>query len=282
MYKIGEFSQLGQVSVRTLRHYDQLGLLKPAHIDRFTDYRYYTIEQLPRLNRILALKDLGFSLEHIAGLLGDNLPADQLRGMLKLRQADLARELEAGQLRLARVEARLRQIEREGRVSPYEVLLKDVGPLAVAAARQRVPTLDDMPRVRCALYEELYAWLDRNRVEAGRPELAIYHNPEFVDTNIDMEAAVVVGEAALDSDAGPSGARVALRELPAVPTMASVVHHGDMFDVPDALIALYVWLGPNGYSAAGPYRELHLFGRENDWHDYHSVVIEMQLPVERR
>ena len=282
MYKIGEFSQLGQVSVRTLRHYDDLGLLKPAHIDRFTDYRYYAIEQLPRLNRILALKDLGFSLEQIARLLDDDLPADQIRGMLKMKQSELEREVEEGQARLARVEARLRQIEREGRLPPYEILLKEVDPLVVASARRTVPTIDDMARIRCAAYADLYRWLERNRVEAAQPELALYHNPEYTDLNIDMEAAVAVSENARDEHAQASAGQIGLRELPAVRMMASVLHHGSFYEVPDALVALYAWTGANGYTAAGPYREIHLFGRETELADVNSVVIEMQLPVERR
>lgn len=61
MFKIGEFSKLSQVSVKALRYYDELGLLKPASVDRFTAYRYYSADQRPRLNRILALKDLGIA-----------------------------------------------------------------------------------------------------------------------------------------------------------------------------------------------------------------------------
>ncbi len=69
MFKIGEFSRLTQVSVRMLRHYDQLNLLKPAQVDTFTDYRYYSAGQLPRLNRILALQDLGFTLAQVKDML---------------------------------------------------------------------------------------------------------------------------------------------------------------------------------------------------------------------
>ena len=69
MLKIGYFARISQVTVKTLHHYDRIGLLKPAHVDPFTSYRYYTIDQLGQLNRILALKDLGLSLEQIAQLL---------------------------------------------------------------------------------------------------------------------------------------------------------------------------------------------------------------------
>jgi DNA-binding transcriptional MerR regulator len=134
--KIGEFSQLGRVSVRMLRHYDATGLLKPAEVDHLSGYRFYAVEQLPRLNRILALKDLGLSLEQVGRLLAvEEPPASELRGMLAMRRADLEEELREGQERLARVEARLRQIEREDEPSPYEVILKEVAPLTVASAR---------------------------------------------------------------------------------------------------------------------------------------------------
>jgi len=117
MIKIGDFSRISRVPVKTLRYYDEVGLLKPVEVDRFTGYRYYSLDQLSRLNRILALKDLGFSLEQIAQLLDENLPAAQIRGMLRMKQAELQDRVREEQERLARVEARLRQIEQEGSFS---------------------------------------------------------------------------------------------------------------------------------------------------------------------
>src|SRR5512135_1263810 len=101
MLKIGEFSRLSRVSVRMLRHYDQLGLLKPSQVDPLTNYRYYSAGQLPRLNRILALQELGFSLEQIGELLNENVPAEQLRGMLRLKRAEVEQGIQAEQARLA-------------------------------------------------------------------------------------------------------------------------------------------------------------------------------------
>ncbi len=288
MLKIGEFSQLGRVSVRMLRHYDATGLLKPAEVDHLSGYRFYAVEQLPRLNRILALKDLGLSLAQVGRLLEvEGLPASELRGMLAMRRADLEAELREGQERLARVEARLRQIEREGEPSPYEVVLKEVASLRVVAVRTIVPTILDMPDYRCALYEGLYGWLEARGAEQGSagPEMAIYHAPEFVEREIDMEAAVVIGSA-LPKDVAPhapSWVRTTVRELPAAGEAASVVHRGPLWEVPDVLSALFAWIGENGYSATGPYREIHHFWRENDLAampgGLDSVVIEMQLPV---
>lgn len=112
MLKIGEFAQEGQVTIKTLRHYAKLGLLKPIWTDRFTGYRYYSREQLSRLNRIMALKDLGFTLEQIGQVLQEEMTLDELRGMLRLKQAELAQHIREEQARLARIEERLRRIEQ--------------------------------------------------------------------------------------------------------------------------------------------------------------------------
>src|SRR5713101_8551783 len=106
MFKIGEFSKLAQVPVPTLRYYDQVGLLPPVEVDRFTGYRFYSFSQLPRLNRILTLKGLGFSLDQIAAVLAEGLTAEQMRGMLRLRHAQISQELAEMQKQLVEVEVR--------------------------------------------------------------------------------------------------------------------------------------------------------------------------------
>ncbi|MFN2189447.1 MAG: MerR family transcriptional regulator, partial [Candidatus Promineifilaceae bacterium] len=115
MLKIGEFSRLSEVTVKTLHHYDELGLLRPAHIDRFTGYRYYTVEQLPKIHRIMALKELGLSLEQISSLFQGDVSTEQIQGMLRLRQAEIQQQLREEQKRLALVEFRLRMVEAEDR-----------------------------------------------------------------------------------------------------------------------------------------------------------------------
>ncbi len=284
MLKIGDFSQLGQVSVRTLHHYDDRGLLKPAEIDDWTGYRFYSVDQLPQLNRILALKDLGFSLDQISRLVSDDVPAEQLRGMLTLKQAEIERQLTMGQTRLLRVEARLKQIEQEGKPSPYEVVLKKVEAQRIASARTVVPTLEDMPTYRCDIYDRLYESLEDRRIEPGVPEYALYHDVEYMDRDIDMEAAVAV-DAAVADDGKPPDDGLMFGELPAVREMASVVHQGSAWEIPHAVTSLFAWVGANGFGAAGPYREIHHYGRENELFradpvNVGSIVVEIQLPVE--
>ena len=116
MFSIGEFARHGRVSVRMLRHYDAIGLLRPASVDAASGYRFYQAGQLAELNRIIALKDLGFSLQQVQAILAEQVSAAELRGMLKLRRAEIFDRIEAETARLARVEARLLTIEDEARV----------------------------------------------------------------------------------------------------------------------------------------------------------------------
>src|SRR5689334_20706419 len=156
MFKIGDFSRLSRlVSVRALRYYEEVGLLKPVRVDRYTGYRYYSVSQLPRLNRILALKDLGFSLEQVEAVL-TSLSLDQLRGMLILKRAEVEQQVAQEQDRLARIAARLKQIEEENTMPNYEVVLKTVSPLLVAARRVTIPTNDQVPAYLGPAFTEVY------------------------------------------------------------------------------------------------------------------------------
>src|SRR4051794_18353644 len=111
MFSIGDFANLGRVSVRMLRHYDTIGLLRPAAVDPASGYRFYNADQLRRLNRVIALKDLGFTLQQVTAILDDKVDVAELRGMLRLRRAQLEAQIVADAARLTGVEARLRMIE---------------------------------------------------------------------------------------------------------------------------------------------------------------------------
>ena len=123
MFRIGDFSRIARVSGRLLRYYDELGLLQPARIDAVTGYRYYSAAQLPRLNRILVLKELGLSLEEIARVIDNNVSAAELRGMLLMRRTELERSLAAEAERLRFIETRIAQIDAEGELSADDVVM---------------------------------------------------------------------------------------------------------------------------------------------------------------
>jgi effector-binding domain-containing protein len=271
MFKIGDFSKLGRVTVRALRHYEEVGLLKPIQVDRFTGYRYYTIDQLPRLNRILVLKDLGFSLEQIAPMLDEDLPPAELRGMLRLKQAEIRQQVDAEQARLARVEARLRQIEQEGKMPTYEVIVKKVEPQRVASVREMIPTPQDIGR----LFEKLFTYLGQRGVQPLGAPGAIWHDMEHPEKEWDAEVIVPIGQAL------PDGNGVKAIQLPGVATMASTVHQGSYEGFPQAYAALMSWIESNGYRMAGPMRETYLRGPGPDQPDPATYVTEIQVPVEK-
>jgi len=151
MIRIGDFSKLSRVPVKTLRYYDQVGLIKPIQVDPITGYRLYEYSQLSDLNRILALKDLGFSLEEIGRLLDDGLSLDEMQGMLKLRETEARHKVQDEEERLDRIRTRLKQIEQENKMPKYDVVIKSVDEIRVASVRDTVL----MPSKQGNLWREL-------------------------------------------------------------------------------------------------------------------------------
>jgi DNA-binding transcriptional MerR regulator len=269
--KIGDFSRLSQVSVKTLRYYDDMGLLRPLEVDRFTGYRYYSASQLPRLNRVLALKDLGLSLEQIGQVLEEGLSAAHLQGMLRLKRAEMQRQVDDDQARLARIEARLRQIEMEDNMPDYEVVLKNVEPQLVASVRGIVPQYSAVG----SLYGRLFGALGPAGVlSTGEMPLtaAIYHDEGYKESDVDVEAVAMLKQAV------PAMPGVQVYELPWA-TMASLVHHGAYNRLSAAYEALGKWIEANGYRIAGPGRELYLYCGQPVRQDDETYVTEIQFPV---
>jgi len=193
VFKIGDFAQLGRVSTKMLRHYDEIGLLKPAYIHPSNDYRYYAADQLPRLNRIIVLKELGFTLQQIGALLDDGLPLELLQGMLLRKQAEVEQQLATEQQRLAQIAARLAQIAQEGRQPRYEVLVCAVEQLRVAAATTSVAS-EEVQRMACLVfagtdqevgvaYAALAHWVEAGGYEIARPYREVYLQGGLVDTS---------------------------------------------------------------------------------------------------
>ena len=278
MFRIGEFSQIARVTIDTLRHYDALGLLKPANVDPFTGYRYYSARQLMSLNRILALKEVGFSLDEIARILQDKPTNDQLRGMLKAQLVRAEQEVQAAQLRQERILARLHYLNLEDDMPAHEVTLKPVEKLTVAAIREVVPTLEQMPQRCSEMFDMLERWIRANNLPLG-PSMSMYYNEGFTKENIDTECAFIIPD--------PNAARsvqaeapIVVRQIDEVPLMASTIAVEDFYKKAGGLLpaynALAQWIEENGYQIAGHPRELFYGSAESG-----DLTAEVQFPVEK-
>jgi len=177
---------------------------------------------------------------------------------------------EEEQARLARVEWRLRQIEQEGTMSTQEVVLKKVPALTVASVRDIIPTYGDISK----LFGEVFAHLGRHKVSPAGPPVAIYHDEEFRERDVDVEVAAPVAGAV------PAGDRVKPRELPAVEEMACLVHQGSYESIGEAYNRLMAWIKANGYRITGACREVYVRGPESG-DDPSTYVTEVQIPVEK-
>jgi DNA-binding transcriptional MerR regulator len=279
MFSIGDFAGLGRVSVRMLRHYDTIGLLRPAHVDPHSGYRYYTAAQLRLLNRVIALKDLGFSLQQVQAMIEDKVDVGELRGMLRLRRAELAAQVERDTVRLALVDARLRMIESEGHMDTGDVVLKSLPTLHVATLSATAASYDDPASIGDSLtplYPRLMELMDRAGVPVTGSPIA-YYLPAPTgpgDETITVHAAFPIPEAEL-TDPGFD-----VVNLPAVEQVATALHHGPMSEAFRTGQKLADWIDDNGYQPVPPgyAREVYLDcppGEFDKW------VTEMQVPVRK-
>lgn len=275
MFKIGDFSKLCRVPVSALRYYADIGLLQPARIDASSGYRYYTLGQLPRLHRILALKDLGLSLEQINQLLRDELTGQEIRGILRLKEAELEAELADRTARLARVRARLDLIDHEDDPMPeLEVVLKQIEVQPVLSLREIAP----LPESVGHLFEEIYPVLMSNQIEVATPPLTVFHDEEFKLQNLDVEVAFPVA-ADQDLRLGLQNNRALVtHELPYVDQAACIYHRGDFDTLEVTYAAIGKWVEANQYNMVGPIREIYIqppgLAEES--------LIEIQFPVEKQ
>jgi effector-binding domain-containing protein len=271
MFKIGDFSRLSRISVKALRYYDEIGLLKPVKVDQFTSYRYYSADQLPRLNYIVALKNMGLSLEEVAKLINNDLTGCQMRDILIIRKGELQQRVTEDQGRLELVEKLLKQIEKEGAMPDYQVTIKKVKPLLVASVRDVLPVYGDIGR----LYGEIFKYLGRKMIfKPAGPVMMIGHDGEYKESDVDVEAAVPIGKEI------PGSGRVKVYELPGLEQAACIVHKGRYEDIGEAYKALMAWIESNGYQIAGPDRELY-FTDPSKVKDPAENVTEIQFPVKK-
>jgi DNA-binding transcriptional MerR regulator len=266
VYGIGTVARLAQVSVRTLRHYDEIGLLKPAWADPQTGYRWYSPEQLHRLHRILVLRDLGVSLSEIGTLLDADVTVEQLRGILLLREAEARERMETETNRLARVEARLRHMEEET-MAEYEVVVKRVEPVRVIAASEDVADFAQIGPTEQRLFPRLEAALESN---GGQPT----HGPPIAICDFTGGTLRVTTGLPVSDGTTISTDDIETTEFRLIERAATTVISGDP-NYDEAFTALQRWAAEMGETTTGHNREVYLDceGPVTTW------VVELQVAI---
>lgn len=274
MFSIGEFARLGTVSVRTLRHYDEIGLLRPARVDPETGYRGYTADQLGQLNRILALKELGLSLAQARRLI-TGITVAELRGMLVLRHAQLEQELAAHRNQLLTVEARLRFIEKEGTMPADDITLKKVPAMGIVTLTAPAPGWG-APNI-----VPVVNWLVEQFDQLGIPALITQTGPRivFYNDNDGSDVRVFLAQPVAEPpDELPATATYQV--LPEV-EVAATVRNGPAAGIfPMVYHDLIQWAEAQGFQTSPPGREVWI-NEVADIADVDQQVFEIQLPVIR-
>lgn len=270
MFAIGDFARHGRVSVRMLRHYDAIGLLRPAHVDPATGYRSYEAGQFADLNRIVALKDLGFSLEQVRRMIADQISPAELRALLTMRRAELESSVAESFARLAQVESRLRGIE--GALPIADVVIKDLPAVRLVGLTSTAAsfTPEDIGPVIHPLCAELGRRLPDAAVHPAGRLTCLYERSRQAEDEAVVRATV---PASVDADGNLNGLEVV--DLPAV-RAATLVHRGPIDQVLPAWQALARWIDDNGHRSSEPARELYLDCPD----DPAQWVTELQEPIE--
>lgn len=270
MFRIGEFSKLTQVTIRMLRYYDQTGLLKPAKIDPQTGYRLYKAEQIPVLNRIIYLRDSGFNVAEIAAVLQsqhDTLLADQLEQKYK----EIAQTIQNEQEKLRKLALARHALLEGGSQIPLQIMTKAIPNYQVLSCRRTVTDY----YAEGPLWQEMSAFAKRNNISPASSTFTIYHDPDYRETNVDIELCAPVEKMGQNSDG------FIYRHTEPVPVMACMMVMGGFHKIAGAYQAFASWLKAHEpYQMTGQSRQIVHRGPWNE-NTPENYLIEIQIPLTR-
>lgn len=266
LYQIGLFSKINHITAKTLRHYDEIGLLKPAEVDCLTGYRYYTSGQLPRLHRILALRQIGLCLDDIKNILEE---PENTKALLRLKEKELSHQIQEEKQKLGQVKTWLWILEG-GNPMNYSAIVKELPAVTVASMRTIAPSYQSYFDIIPPMGEEM----ERQGAVCAEPAYCfnIYHDGEYRETDIDIEICEAVVKACEDSD------MVRYKKLPRVPEAVCVLHKGTYSNLRNAYAFAFDWIRENSRETAGLPRESYIDGIWNK-EDEEDWLTELQIPI---
>jgi DNA-binding transcriptional MerR regulator len=257
---------MNRITTKTLRHYGDIGLLKPAHIDELSGYRYYSSQQLPRLNKIIALKQMGVALKDIQKIIDDENSIEVLLDIKEKELEKLIREEKSKLLSLKNYKKRVR-----GEIM-YNPIIKSLPEVIVASMRFIAESYDSYFDIIPKMGVEM------NRLGAVCAEPAycfnLYHDGEYKESNIDVEVCESVVDYCEDSD------MVTFKKIAGVDKALCVLHKGPYASLPDAYNFMMEWIKDNHYDIVGLPRESYIDGIWNK-EDEAEWLTEIQIPITR-
>lgn len=276
MYRISEFAKLSRLSASTLRDYEKRHIFMPASVDRWTGYRYYDGAQLAALSKILALRELDFSLNEITNLKIHRTPVHQLIELLEKRAQDMDATSPNYMDRLERLRAHIILIKNGGVPSAENVSVKRVESIRVASVRRTVPAPEFVKNL-----EEMWLAVSAAIPESGPkdkfPLMVLYHsgfdNIKRRQGKLDVEVA----EPVLPLFKG--NGEISTYPLPMVPTMACVAHRGPISAIDGSVNRLHEWMADNQREAAGCLRRIYHRG-VCDAQNPEEHITELQIPLQ--
>ncbi|MBO4599534.1 MAG: MerR family transcriptional regulator [Bacteroidales bacterium] len=270
LFKIGEFSRLMQVTVKTLRHYEQKGLLMPAEVDEWTGYRYYSVCQMQRLSAIRDLKDLGFSLDEIKELYDDESHSPDLE-QLSLKIQETERQLRT---LVWRRDQLLRWRDSRKEINTMEKFtIQQLPEIIVASHREVLPSFD---AIGSMVVDKIAPEMQRLGCKCPPPGYCFTteHNKEYSETDIDLEYCEQVEEPFADS------AILQCKRLPVVPMALCVKHHGPYNRLYESYVEAFKYIAEQGYSVAGSPRAVYVDGIWNQ-EDPEQWLTIIQIPISK-
>lgn len=267
MIRIGDFARLTGVSIVTLRHYDDEGILQPVFVREETGYRYYSVEQMADVRRILGLRQLGFSLEEIRDLLANRSDPREFADGLRAKRQEAKERLDAEIERLIRIDLELMTLDQGDEVSAPEIEAKTAPSLRLAISRIEIPTNDQAGDILGRAYSELADQIMRGSGQIVGPAMALWHTSPEDLTNEVVDVAFPVANL-------PAESPIATIELPKR-SVASAMFAGPLrVGLRRSHVALSEWLAANHQLLDGPYIEIY-----HDCQNPDQAVAEVQYPL---
>jgi transcriptional regulator, MerR family len=242
MLRIGDFSKLSRISIRMLRHYDEIGLLVPRSTDSQTNYRYYGEEQLPVAGRITALKDMGFGLAAITEILKNYEDPQALAKFLSVKRAELQVQADEAQLRLRLLDTAIKRLRKDDTAMNYNVNIKTLDERHVASVRQVITAYDQ----EGTLWGILMGETEAKNLQMDEPcySMAIFHDEGYKESDVDVEIQISVKGSYENTE------HVVFKIEPTI-TVASAVIKGSYNQLAPANNAVAQWVQDNGYEFDG-------------------------------